>query len=98
DDLLQHHSGLLGLCGADDMRTVLSRRADGDPDAALAFDVYCHRIRKYIGAYHAVLGRIDAIVFTAGVGEHAPEIRAASLAGLDMWGIIIDPDRNAAGV
>jgi acetate kinase len=96
DDLLQHRSGLLGLCGVDDMRTVLSRRAGGDADAAFAFDVYCHRIRKYIGAYHAVLGRIDAIVYTAGVGEHAAEVRAASIARLDSWGIIIDPDRNAS--
>ena len=97
DDLLQHHSGLTGLCGDNDMRTVLRRRAAGDPDARLAFDVYCHRIRKYVGAYHAVLGRLDAIAFTAGVGEHAAEVRAASLAGLDIWGITVDPHRNAPG-
>ncbi|HTJ35764.1 MAG TPA: acetate kinase [Dactylosporangium sp.] len=96
DDTLQRHAGLLGLAGVNDMRTVLQRRAEGDEGAALAFDVYCHRIRKYVGAYHAVLGRLDAIVFTAGVGEHAPAVRAASLSGLQAWGIEVDEDRNAA--
>jgi acetate kinase len=96
DDLLWHRSGLAGLCGDSDMRTVLARRAAGDQAATLAFDVYCHRIRKYIGAYHAVLGRLDAIAFSAGIGEHAAEVRSAALAGLDGWGIAVDPDRNSA--
>ncbi|GAB3824590.1 acetate/propionate family kinase [Dactylosporangium cerinum] len=96
EEQLQRHGGLRGLAGANDMRTVLERRAAGDSDASLAFDVYCHRIRKYVGAYHAVLGRLDAIVFTAGVGEHAAPVREAALAGLDGWGITIDPARNAA--
>jgi len=96
DDTLQRRGGLLGLSGANDMRTVLSRRAAGDAAATLAFDVYCHRIRKYLGAYHAVLGRLDAITFTAGVGEHAPAVRTAALAGLDMWGITVDEARNTA--
>jgi acetate kinase len=76
---------------------ILRRRASGDPDAQLAFDVYCHRICKYVGAYHTVLGRLDAIAFTAGIGEHAAEVRAASPAGLDMWGITVDPHRNTHG-
>jgi acetate kinase len=97
DDLLLHRSGLLGMCGDNDMRAVLARRAAGDPQASLAFDVYCHRVRKYVGAYHAVLGRLDAITFTAGVGEHAAEVRAACLAGLSMWQIAIDPARNTGG-
>jgi acetate kinase len=97
DDLLNHHSGLSGLCGDNDMRSVLARRAAGDADAALAIDVYCHRVRKYVGAYHAVLGRLDAVTFTAGVGEHAAEVRAECLAGLEMWGIAVDPERNVAG-
>ncbi|HLT10132.1 MAG TPA: acetate kinase [Micromonosporaceae bacterium] len=97
DDLLEHHSGLLGLCGDRDMRDVLRRRAAGDPDAALAFDIYCHRVRKYVGAYHAVLGRLDAIAFTAGIGENSAQVRAACLAGLQMWGIQIDPERNGTG-
>jgi acetate kinase len=97
DDTLQRHGGLLGLCGVNDMRTLLRRRAAGDEAAALAFDVYCHRIKKYVGAFHAVLGRLDAIAFTAGVGEHAPAVRAASLSGLEQWGITVDEARNEAG-
>jgi acetate kinase len=96
DDLLQHGAGLDGLCGDNDMRAVLARRAAGDEAATLAFDVYCHRIRKYVGAYHAVLGRLDAITFTAGVGENSAPVRAASLAALDPLGIAVDPDRNVA--
>ncbi|WP_341717449.1 acetate kinase [Micromonospora sp. FIMYZ51] len=95
DDLLNHRSGLLGLTGANDMREVLARRAAGDPAAALAFDVYCRRITGYVGAYYALLGRVDAIAFTAGVGEHAAAVRAAALAGLDRLGIAVDAGRNA---
>ncbi|MGC5021571.1 acetate/propionate family kinase [Micromonospora sp. DT47] len=95
DDLLNHRSGLLGLTGVNDMREVLERRAAGDRAAALAFDVYCRRITGYVGAYYALLGRVDAITFTAGVGEHAAPVRAAALAGLDRLGITVDPDRNS---
>ncbi|MEV1330782.1 acetate kinase [Micromonospora costi] len=95
DNLLNHRSGLLGLTGANDMREVLDRRAAGDPAAALAFDVYCRRITGYVGAYYALLGRVDAVTFTAGVGEHAAPVRAAALAGLDRLGIAVDPERNA---
>ncbi|QLQ37629.1 acetate/propionate family kinase [Micromonospora robiginosa] len=94
DDLLNHRSGLLGLTGVNDMREVLARRDSGDPAAALAFDVYCRRITGYVGAYYALLGRVDAVAFTAGVGEHAAAVRAASLAGLDRLGIAVDPARN----
>ena len=97
DDMMQQHSGLAGLCGHNDLRDVLAARALGDRDATLAVEIYCRRIRKYVGAYHALLGRVDAIVFTAGVGEHAPAIRAESLHGLDGWGITVDHRRNAAG-
>jgi acetate kinase len=97
EDLYQHHGGLLGLCGDNDMRTVQDRAVAGDPAAVLALDVYCHRIRKYVGAYLAVLGRLDAIVFTAGVGEHSSLVRATALSGLDTLGITVAPDRNAAG-
>ena len=76
------------------MRTVQSRRAAGDASAALAFDVYCHRIRKYIGGYAATLGRLDAITFTAGVGENSVPVRAAALDGLGLLGIEVDPARN----
>ncbi|SCL66206.1 acetate kinase [Micromonospora citrea] len=95
DDLLNHRSGLLGLTGANDMREVLARRAAGDPAAGLAFDVYCRRITGYVGAYYALLGRVDAITFTAGVGEHAAPVRAAALAGLERLGVAVDPERNA---
>ncbi|MEU1641639.1 acetate kinase [Micromonospora zamorensis] len=94
DDLLNHRSGLLGLTGVNDMREVLQRRAAGDRAAELAFDVYCRRITGYVGAYYALLGHVDAITFTAGVGEHAAPVRAAALAGLDRLGIAVDDVRN----
>ncbi|MEU7775028.1 acetate kinase [Micromonospora taraxaci] len=94
DEMLNHRSGLLGLTGVNDMREVLQRRAAGDPAATLAFDVYCRRITGYVGAYYALLGRVDAIAFTAGVGEHAAPVRAAALAGLERLGISVDDTRN----
>jgi acetate kinase len=95
ENSLTRYAGLQGLTGENDMRSVLRRRAGGDPAATLAFDLYCRRIKEYVGAYLAVLGRADAITFTAGVGEHSADVRAASLAGLDALGIRVDPDRNA---
>jgi acetate kinase len=76
------------------MREVLSRRTAGDRAAALALAVYCRRIKEYVGAYYALLGRLDAIAFTAGVGERAAAIRAESLAGLSQLGIEVDTERN----
>ena len=81
DQALNRESGLKGLAGENDFREVMRLRAAGDRDAALAFDVYCYRIRKYVGAYYAVLGTVDAIVFTAGVGENSPELRATVAGG-----------------
>ena len=98
DRLLNRESGLKGLAGHNDFRELARLRAAGDERAQLAFDVYCYRIRKYVGAYYAVLGTVDAVVFTAGVGQHAAEVRAASLAGLERLGIEVDPVRNAAPV
>jgi acetate kinase len=95
DHALNSESGLKGLTGANDFREVSRRRAAGDERARLAFDIYCQRIKKYIGAYYAVLGTVDAVVFTAGVGQHSAEARAAALNGLDSLGIHLDPDRNA---
>jgi acetate kinase len=96
DGLLNRESGLKGLCGHNDFREVDDLRRSGDPAAGLAFDVFCHRIRKYVGAYYAVLGTVDAIVFTAGVGQNAAAMRAASLSGLEGLGIAVDPGRNRA--
>jgi len=93
---LTRHGGLLGLAGENDLRAVLSRRAQGDEAATLAFDVYTRRIREYVGAYLAVLGRVDAITFTAGVGENSAAVRSATLSGLEPLGIAVDPVRNEA--
>jgi acetate kinase len=93
---LNHESGLTALAGGNDMRDVFPAVDRGDRDARLAIDVYCHRIRKYVGAYYAQLGRVDAIVFTAGVGEHAARIRAESLTGLGRLGIKVARERNNA--
>jgi acetate kinase len=96
EDLLTRHSGLIGLAGTGDLREVHRRAADGDDAAAEAIDLYCYRIRGYIGAYAAALGRVDAVVFTAGVGEHDPEVRARVCAGLEGFGLRVDPHRNTA--
>ena len=96
DDQLNRDSGLLGLAGANDMREVHRRVDAGSKAAQLALDVYCYRLRKYVGAYYAALGRVDAIVFTAGIGENDADVRARSLAGLERLGVLIDPARNAS--
>lgn len=95
-DDLNRSSGLRGLGGSSDMREILERCEQGDENAQLAFDVFCHRLRKYVGAYLAVLGRCDAIVFTGGIGEHSASVRLAALRGLETFGITVDPDRNEA--
>jgi len=97
DELLNKRSGLLGLCGDNDMREISRRVDSGDESARLAFDIYVHRLKKYIGAYYAVLGRVDAVAFTAGVGENSAPVRAAALAGLDALGLSVDAGRNETG-
>jgi acetate kinase len=96
DDLLNRQSGMLGLSGHADMREVIDAADAGDARAALALEVYLHRIRHYIGAYAAVLGGVDALVFTAGVGENSDVVRAGAVRGLEFLGIAIDQDANAA--
>lgn len=96
DDLLNRRSGVLGLSGHADMRQVIELVESGDAAATLAFEVYLHRIRHYIGAYAAVLGGLDALVFTAGVGENSVDVRAGAVRGLGFLGIEIDPDANVA--
>ncbi|MDT0465831.1 acetate kinase [Streptomyces gibsoniae] len=95
DTLLNKRSGLFGLCGDNDMREIQRRIDEGDEEAQLAFDIYIHRLKKYIGAYFAVLGRVDAIAFTAGVGENAAAVRAAAVAGLEGLGPAVDDGLNA---
>jgi acetate kinase len=94
DDLLNTRGGLRGLCGDNDMREVTRR---GDDAARLALEVYCARVKFYVGAYYALLGRLDAITFTAGVGENSVVVRELSLSDLDGLGITIDAERNRAG-
>jgi acetate kinase len=94
DDLLNKRSGMLGLAGANDMREVERRAAEGDQAAAEALDVYCYRIRKYVGAYAAALGRLDALVFTAGIGENSDGVRAGVCHGLEGLGVTLNPKRN----
>lgn len=96
DGLLNAESGLKGICGQSDMRTIERSARDGDERCQLALEMYAYRIRKYIGSYLAVLGRVDAVVFTAGIGENSHEIRARSCEGLSALGIEIDPARNEA--
>jgi acetate kinase len=96
DALLNRRSGLLGLSGVNDFRDLGGLIEAGDEHAKLALDVYCHRVRKYIGAYLAVLGGADVITFTAGVGENASTVRAQILTGLSGLGISVDEARNAA--
>jgi acetate kinase len=94
DDLLNHRSGLRGLCGIQDFRDLVIAVDAGDAAARAAYDVYCHRLRKYIGAYIAVLGGADVITFTAGTGENVSRVRRDVLAGLDRLGIRVDAARN----
>ncbi|MBI5161187.1 MAG: acetate kinase [Micrococcales bacterium] len=96
DTLLNRRSGLAGLTGSGDMRDVLSKAQSGDDTAEEALEVWAHRIRHYVGAYLAVLGGVDAISFTAGVGENTPALRARALAGLEALGIVVDRVRNGA--
>jgi len=97
DDALNRRSGLLGVSGiSGDMREVLAARRAGHERARLAVDVYIHRLRQAIGALAVTMGGVDALVFTAGVGEHAAEIRLEACRGLDCLGLELDPDANAS--
>ena len=95
DELLNKRSGLLGLAGRSDMRELVEAAEAGEAPAAHALDVYVHRLRHYIGAYAAVLGGIDALVFTAGVGENSEVVRRRAVAGLGFLGLEVDPALNA---
>jgi acetate kinase len=94
ESLLNKHAGLLALTGTNDVRDIESRAAAGDDDCRLALALYAHRVRKYIGAYAAVMGGVDAIAFTAGVGENSAGIRHACLQRLEFLGAVLDDQRN----
>ncbi|MDB4875786.1 MAG: Acetate kinase [Gemmatimonadetes bacterium] len=98
DSMLNKQSGLLGISGlTDDMRELLAEEAEnGDRRARLAIDVFCYRVKKYIGAYLAAMNGADAVVFAGGIGERSPAVRARICAGLDWLGIAVDDARNAA--
>jgi acetate kinase len=97
DTTLNHQSGLLGVSGvAADMRRVLAAADGGDRRARLALEMYTHRVRQTVGAFAATLGGVDAVVFTAGVGEHAAEVRSLACAGLGCLGLELDEAANAA--
>jgi len=93
-DLLNTRSGLKGICDTNDMREILALREQGDERAQIALDLYTYRIKKYLGAYWAALGRLDAVVFTAGIGENAPYVRSCCCEGLQGLGLVVDADRN----
>ncbi len=94
DTLLNKKSGLQGLCGVSDMREVITKMGAGDQQAETALAVFTYRIKQYIGAYLACLGRVDALIFTAGIGENAPLVRERTCQGLQGLGIAIDDQRN----
>jgi acetate kinase len=93
---LEHRSGLLGLAGTADMREVLAAAAAGDANGRLALDVYIHRVRAGVASMTAAMGGVDAVVFTGGVGENAPEVRRLVAEGLRFLGMEVNPDANAA--
>jgi len=96
ETMFNNESGLKGICGANDMREIIRRANSSDERAQLAIDMYCYRIKKYIGAYAAVLGQVDAIVFTGGIGENAALIRKGCCEDMDRLGIVLDNQKNEA--
>jgi acetate kinase len=94
ESILNKQSGLKGICGYNDMRTIGELARTGHAEAQLAIQMYCYRIKKYIGAYYAVLGHLEALVFTGGIGENADFIRSGACEGLSNIGIKLDPEKN----
>lgn len=94
EDALYSEGGLKGLTGSSDMRDIEKRAADGDTEAQLAIDLYAYRARKYIGAYAAAMGGLDAVIFTGGIGENSPSMRRRICDGLEFMGLKVDHDRN----
>lgn len=94
DNLMNKKSGVKGLAGVNDFRELHQMIEDGDQDAWSAYNIYIHQLRRYLGSYMVALGRVDCLVFTAGVGENAHFVREDALAHLEMYGIKVDPERN----
>jgi len=98
NDILNKKSGLLGLCGFSDMRDVKEAIKEGNEDASLAYELFAYRIQKYIGTFTAALNGLDAIVFTAGIGENDADMRAAVCQNMEFFGIYLDQDKNSRRV
>ena len=96
DDILNKRSGMLGMCGMSDFRDITAAVERGEEAATLAAEVYVHRLRKYLGSYTFVLGGLDVLAFTAGIGENVPMVRERMLTGLEELGIELDLEANAA--
>ncbi|NOQ65019.1 MAG: acetate/propionate family kinase [Methyloprofundus sp.] len=94
DTLVNKKSGLKGVCGTNDMRSIIERAEQGDPQAELAIHIFAYRIKKYMGAYFAALNGLDAVIFTGGIGEHSSVIRALVCQDLDALGIQVDTEKN----
>jgi len=95
DDILNTNSGLTGICGLSDMRDIHHAASAGDKQAQLAIEIFCYQIKKYVGAYAAVLGRVDAIIFTGGIGENDAKVRAEVCENLSILGIRLDIKQNS---
>jgi acetate kinase len=96
ESMLNHQSGVWGLAGERDFRRLHAMIESGDSAAQLAYDVFIHRLRRYVGGYLAILGRADVITFTAGIGENDPKVRHDALTGLEGLGIVLNDARNRA--
>ncbi len=94
DDMLNKQSGLKGICGENDMRIITELAEQGNHQARLAMSIFCYRLKKYIGAYFAALGRVDCIVFTGGIGENSAIVRKLCCRGLEQLGICLDTKKN----
>jgi len=99
NDLLNKQSGLWGLAGigSSDLRDIINAEKSGNQQAVTALNVFAYRIKKYIGAYAFAMGGIDAVIFTAGIGENSPRIREMVCRGLEELGIVMDTEKNIAG-
>lgn len=93
--LVDKQSGLLGFCGESDMQALLQKESEGDAGAKLAVDAFCTAVRKAIGAYAALLGGVELLVFTGGIGEHSDAVRHRVCEGLGFLGIRLDPGEQA---